>query len=257
MPVDQKNANLGSKWVKTQILLSSPELSRYVPDTSLFSYANLASMLNKHQMVYVKPDKGSAGRGIIRVSRGKISRYWMRSGTKQLRFNSFDEMFIALNAHKLSGIYIIQAGIKLLRLRNRLTDIRIVIQRNEQNKWEFTGIIGRLAHPRKIVTNYHAGGKALPMKALLSPFIKQRADRIEFTARLKELSFKAAHEFNKTNPRFKELGVDIGLDASLHPWILEVNTKPNSIIFKQLKDKTMFRRMLELKRFHGLINPNP
>lgn len=63
-----------------------------------------------------------------------------------------------------------------------------------------------------------------------------------------------AKEFHKNHSGFKEIGLDIGLDSALKPWIIEVNTRPDAYIFNQLKDKTMFRRVIYLKKWHKLLN---
>ena len=52
-------------------------------------------------------------------------------------------------------------------------------------------------------------------------------------------------------PGFKEIGVDIGIDKELKPWVLEVNTAPDPFIFNQLKDKKMFFKVLRYARANG------
>ncbi|MGO4274873.1 YheC/YheD family protein, partial [Paenibacillus sp. TAF58] len=46
---------VGSKWIKTKILLLNKDLRKFVPETRIYSQTNLLHMLNKYKMVYVKP----------------------------------------------------------------------------------------------------------------------------------------------------------------------------------------------------------
>ncbi|MNC79431.1 hypothetical protein D3C75_1319120 [compost metagenome] len=53
----------------------------------------------------------------------------------------------------------------------------------------------------------------------------------------------------KTYPRIRQIGVDVGLDRSLTPWVIEVNMKPDPYIFNQLKDKSMYRKVMKYRRY--------
>ena len=242
---------LGSKWTKTKILMRSPKLHQYVPDTMLFTFDDLQLMLDKHQMVYVKPVKGSSGNGVIKVVK-KNTTYSYHVGMEPRNFPTYKEMFRSLIRRKYDREYIVQQGIRLLTYDERIFDIRIMVQKNEKSEWETTGYIGRLAHPKKIVTNFHNSGKPMTLEQLMSPYL-QDEKKAKFIESLRELGHQMAVEFHTRFPAFKEIGIDLGLDSSLKPWIIEVNTRPDAYIFNQLKDKQMFRRVISLKRWNGLI----
>ncbi|SMF84270.1 YheC/D like ATP-grasp [Paenibacillus uliginis N3/975] len=253
MPPPKKLSTLGSKWSKTKILLKHPRLRQFVPDTRIYSYENLYVMLTKHKMVYIKPVKGSCGNGVIKVVKHNEHKYAYHLGTNPRSFKTYKDLYSSLGKSKLKREYIVQQGVDLLTYQNRIFDIRIMIQKNDEKKWESTGYIGRLAHPQKIVTNFHNSGKPLPLEILLSPYL-QGVKKKEYIDTLKDLGDQIAEEFHKRFPGFKEVGLDLGIDSSLKPWIIEVNTRPDAYIFNQLKDKTMFRRVLYLKRWNGLLN---
>lgn len=244
---------LGSKWIKTKVLLQNNELRSFIPETRLFNRSNLLIMLKKYKMVYVKPIHGSFGIGVIRVESknskgGNEYRYHLE--TKVEKFNNYDACFSSLNKNKLNRKYIVQQGIDLLTYKERPFDIRIMVQRSEQRPWETTGLIGRLAHPKKIVTNYHSQGKPLPLDSLLKSYIKE-SEKQEYTYFLKKFGVNVAKHLQTKYPGFREIGVDVGIDSNLHPWILEVNTAPDPFIFNQLKDKTIFRKVLKFARANG------
>jgi glutathione synthase/RimK-type ligase-like ATP-grasp enzyme len=244
---------LGSKWIKTKVLQKSKSLRSYVPETKLFSHSSLLTMLQKHKMVYVKPTNGSAGHGVIRAELKKQDGsilYQYQSGMKKRTFHTFNQFFISMNQTKLKRTYLIQQGIHLLQKDKRPFDVRIMVQRTSGSPWKVTGVIGRLAHPKKIVTNYHSQGKPLSLGLLLSPYL-QGSKKQTYKATLQKLGVRIAKHYQKTYPGFREIGVDIGIGPNLHPWVLEVNTSPDPFIFNQLKNKKMFRTVLKYAKANG------
>ncbi|MDP4097119.1 YheC/YheD family protein [Paenibacillus sp. P96] len=249
----QQLTTLSSKWSKTKFLLKHPALRKYVPDTSLYSYESLLDMLSKHKVAYVKPVKGTSGNGVIKVVKHHNSKFTYHVGTSTRSFAAYKDMFTSLQQTKYRREHIVQKGIDLLTYKGLIFDLRIMVQKNEKKQWEVTAYIGRLAHPQKAVTNFHNGGTPMRLEALLRPFLSddKNANYIES---LKDLGYRIATEFHKSYPKFMEIGIDFGLDSSLKPWIIEVNTRPDAYIFDQLKDKTMFQRVMLLKRFNGLLS---
>ena len=160
-----------SKRAKTDTLLADTYLQEFVPDTRSFSERNVRDMLRQYGMIYVKPVKGTFGNGVIRVENltGGAEPYVFQSGERKYRYDTFERMYDKLLTVKKSRAYLSQQGIHLLKYDNRRFDFRVMVQKNPLDKWETTGIIGRLSHPRRIVTNYHSGGTPLPVERLLAP----------------------------------------------------------------------------------------
>ncbi len=243
---------VGSKWVKTKVLLLNKELRKFVPETRIYSQQNLLAMLNKYKMVYVKPINGSFGQGVIRVE--KNENYRFQSGKVVKSFRTFLGLFGALNKAKLTRSYLVQQGIHLLTHQNKIFDTRIMVQKSPKKTWEATGYIGRVAHPHKIVTNFHNSGKPLSLELLLAPYLKN-PKKDNYIKSLRHLGYQIATHYQKIYPGFKEIGVDIGIDKALKPWVLEVNTAPDPFIFNQLKDKKMFFKVLRYSRANGRFLP--
>lgn len=239
---------VGSKWVKTKVLLRNKELRKFVPETRIYSRNNLLQMLIKYKMVYVKPDHGTAGNGIIRVV--KSDKYHFQGGKVAKSLGTFQSLFAALNKAKLKRSYLVQQGIHLLTHHKRIFDIRIMVQKNQMKTWETTGYIGRVAHPKKIVTNFHNSGKPLPLELLLSSYVNGQKKK-DYIHSLRKLGYRIAKHYQTSYPGFKEIGIDIGIDKKLKPWVLEVNTSPDPYIFNQLHDKKMFFKALHYARANG------
>ncbi|WP_424769355.1 YheC/YheD family protein [Paenibacillus sp. sgz302251] len=233
-----------SKWAKTRVLLRSGYLYKYIPDTKLFSRSSMLTMLKKYGMVYVKPVNGTFGNGVIRVERTNVPTlgYRYQLDTVVRFFPTFKQLYQQLVKQQKSRRYIVQKGIHLLRYQKRRFDIRVMVQKNLKNEWEATGIIGRLAHPAKIVTNYHSGGTPMSIGQLMSGHTTT-SELIAFKKRLLKLGIVIANKLEEAYPNLKEIGVDIAIDAKLHPWILEVNTSPDPFIFRKLADQSVFRKI--------------
>ncbi|WP_336787798.1 YheC/YheD family protein [Paenibacillus sp. MMO-177] len=241
-----------SKWEKTNVLLNSPALREYIPLTKLFNKENLQLMLDEYGMVYVKPVNGTFGKGVMRVEQLKPASkgYKYQLNTTIRTFPTFDLLHQSLLRRIKTRRYLVQQGIDLLRHKNRRFDIRVMVQRNENNHWEATGIIGRLAHPEKVVTNYHNGGTPMSFERLMSSH-QSPTQKMTYAMRLKQISLDIARELEKHYPGLKELGIDIAIDQQQRPWILEVNTRPDAFIFRKLKDKTIFRKIYKYAVSYG------
>ena len=237
---------VSSKWLKTKAILKDPKIRKMVPETRRMNEQSLRSMLNRYSMVYVKPDAGSGGKGVMRVERVN-GLYSYQTEEKKRTFASFASLYRSLLRHKRKRPYLVQRGIRLLKYKGRRFDIRVMVQRNLRRTWETTGMIGRVAHPRKIVTNYHNGGKPMEVRTLLKPLVSGKSlSRIE--KRLSMAGYDAAKALSRTYPGLGMVGADIGLDADFHPWIIELNTNPDPYIFRHLKDKRISRKILRYAR---------
>lgn len=264
-------SRISNKLTKTRVLVKNPELSKHIPATRRMDKTSLLGMLEKYGMVYIKPCCGSLGKGVIRVERlsvgGKAGsseegsshrtpeqkeRYRYQAGTRVSSFTGYDKLYHALAGETLGKPYLVQKGIRLLMYESRPFDIRVMVQRSPKGGWEATGIAGRVAHPRKMVTNGSQGGTIYPVETLLETHtsLTKRTDVIDAMNRL---GVKAAVQLSGTYPGLREIGVDIALDKELYPWILEVNTYPDPCPFTKLPDDRMLRRIVSYGKAYGRV----
>lgn len=230
--------------------MKSSTISPLIPETVKFSKANLKNMLLKYGMVYVKPERGTYGNGVMKVEQSRDihgTEYRYQNGTKIKTFGAFDTFYLSLKKTTRGRSYLIQRGIVLLKHGKHRFDIRIMVQLSPRGNWETTGLIGRVAQKGKIVTNYHSGGKLTAMEKLLAPYLNE-AQQTEMLKILRKLGEDIGRFYHKKYPGFRQIGVDVGLDIYMTPWIIEVNTNPDPYIFKHLSDKSMYRKVMAYRR---------
>ncbi|MCL6457815.1 MAG: YheC/YheD family protein [Gorillibacterium sp.] len=247
--MEQRSALPNNKLGKTKYLIMNDELKDYLPDTIVESKNNLQLFLTKYKTVYVKPNNGTGGRGVMRVKVRKDGTFVYQLGLKEHRFADFDQLYHSLSKYTSQKRHLIQKGIPLLKVDHRPFDIRIMVQRYGIGYWVCTGIIARLAYPKKIITNYHGGGTPLPLEGLLANYLSPK-EIPAFIQNLKDLGQQISVYLAEGLPHVTAMGVDIGLDTNLKPWIIEVNTKPDPYIFNQLKDKTMYRLIMQYIKYN-------
>ncbi|GAB2697730.1 YheC/YheD family protein [Paenibacillus thermoaerophilus] len=252
MKTDGGRLRIYSKWKRMIPLMADAASKANVPETHRYGPVILGQLLKRYGMVYVKPDLGAHGRDVFRIERlgrGRTAAYRLRSNGRTRRFGRLSGVTAALAVPARRENYLVQQGIRLLRYRRRPFDFRVMTQRNERGRWEVTGIAGRLARTGRIVTNGSQGAEILYAGTLLRSRAKGDAPRQ--VRRLESLALTASEAFGRAYPASRELGFDIAADNELRLWILEVNTRPEATPFTKLPNRSMYRRILKLRRFNA------
>lgn len=217
-----------------RLLEDEPE-SKYVPE----SHENpppekIKEMLEKYQVVYLKPTGGSLGKGIFKLtyqpSKGYFCRFRRNGKNVLLRFNRFSRLIQVLNRQDLRR-YIIQQGIRLIEIDNCPIDFRFHMNKNGQNQWVPVGIGAKKAGRGSVTTHIKNGGQLLTPESVLARFFGQRAD--EMLEKTKHVTIKLCEAIARKYPHpIGELGFDIGIDRNENIWMFEANAKPGRSIFK-------------------------
>jgi hypothetical protein len=235
------NTKLG----KYKYLIQNVHLKPYLPETYLATKENIRLLLKTNKSVFLKPNHGTGGYGIYKIS--KLDKgLLLQSGFRSQKFASLDKVYTSLLKVFSRRRYLAQKGIPLLKFNNRPFDVRVMVQKNPTNHWEVTGVVGRLAKPKKIVTNYHSGGTPLLLEGLLSSHL--HSNKKTYINKIRELGVHVSKYMSKHFSKYRSFGIDVAIDSSLKPWILEVNTRPDKHIFNALKDKSMYRKILKYGR---------
>ncbi|MDP5275453.1 YheC/YheD family protein [Chengkuizengella axinellae] len=246
-----KQSVIPDKWEKTVLLQQNRKINKFIPETKKLDYEALQNMLKKHKMVYIKPSIGGGGVGIMKINKLKkknSKQYKLQKILNKKYFVTYDGLFNSIQSVTSKKEYIIQKGIYLCKYQDRLMDLRIMVQENLKKEWEVTGLAARISGANKIVTNVNSGGVTVDFDTMLNHFFTN-ADKTRFLEMLHTISLETAKQLQKSYPNLKEIGVDIGLDRKMYPWILEVNTKPDPRVF--FRDKRTIEKVVRYGRSYG------
>ncbi|WP_166244599.1 YheC/YheD family protein [Paenibacillus turpanensis] len=208
-------------------------LKHYLPESYLLkSFATMKSMCEKYKVVFLKPIRGSLGKGIIRVTRqeggGVVAHYSASSGSIRKTFASSAKLFSSLAGKLKSQRYQIQQGIQLASVGGRPVDFRALVQKDENGKWSVTSIVARIAGNNQFVSNLARGGTISSAPAAIARMKLNGVTRNKALANLRKASLDIAEGIEENmEGHFGELGVDLGMDTRGRVWLIEVNSKPS------------------------------
>lgn len=221
------------KWDTYKALAFFPHARPLCPETIQFGdEASFRDLLSRHQAVFVKADDGSHGEDVVRVlaPQDRYSSYELRGylqGEKAREsFRSAGGVYDFLAGACRHGDWLVQQAIDLLTYEGRRFDFRVILQKDEAGTWQMPHLLVRRAMGSGVVTNTSRGGES----TTLEEFTARAGQEIEalpsLGAKIEEMSRLAAAAMEARYGLLGELGLDVGVDHNLRPWLLEVNTKP-------------------------------
>lgn len=233
-----------NKMRKTRILLGDPYVRAAIPKTVILSASSLKRMLGTYGTVYVKPNVGALGVGVMRVRKLSANKYEWRYKLQRKYVSSIAQLEALIRSYKKSGSYLVQRGINLMQYRGRKFDLRVVTQRrNSQDAWRVTGVLARVAAPGRIVTNGSQGASIHPYQQVFGANMSN-GQTGKLKGSIDNLALRIARRYTLTYAKCIELGLDVAVDDKHRTWLLEVNTRPQIKPFTRLKDLSMYRTIM-------------
>ncbi|MBD0378971.1 YheC/YheD family protein [Paenibacillus sedimenti] len=227
----------GIKWDQHRELMQNPHIKEHLPATKKLNKQSLSAMLSQFKTVYLKPNQGAFGVGVMQVRMlgpEKQQSYRVHLGTVQKKFRSMNEVYAFVLLKKVNNDYLVQQGIDLLKWKKRPFDLRLMMTKQSDNTWQNKGFVGRAAASDKIVTNIRSGGTAQSIEELLGPYTNPSSQK-KAIFKLNRLGSRICKQLEKNYPGIRLFGIDMGMDKNLKPWVIEVNTRPEKICWKCLR----------------------
>lgn len=246
--VSMSDYKVKGKMVKHKLMKKNSSLSPHIPKTRWLSSSKAIHMLESHPTVFVKPDGGSGGSGILRIRKTSTDDYEIRNGKDLKRVGSHTLSRTLRKYQKSSTKYIVQNGIDLGRYHGKVFDIRMYLQK-PKSEWGISGMVARVAPRDRYITNYHKGGQAATLEKVLLPIFEGNHVKMnECIENLKRISLTISGTLDRQFRATRELGIDLAVDTSGEIWIIEANTRPQHNLFKFLPNKEMLNTIRHNKR---------
>ncbi|OEH86534.1 hypothetical protein BHU72_13065 [Desulfuribacillus stibiiarsenatis] len=222
------------KWETYKALRFFEKTTAYLPETTLLTLSNLQQYLQKHAFCYIKSNSGKCGYNVFRIERG-INGYLCKAGGSMIQIKNFTDLkgLFEFLIRTIGKDGILQQGINLAQMNNCPFDMRVLVQKNGHCEWIVSALNYRIGAPNAVVTNFAAGATdilKIPGEKLLQCCLTWEA--------LTEISLDTVYALESYFGRIGEVGLDIGLDIHGKLWIIEANSRPSSIAYRNATSET-------------------
>lgn len=249
------NPHFFNKWHLFEWLRSSKATEHLVPKTKRFTgAATLQKMLERYPSLYLKPESGKAGKGImvLKYQKDKLLPYRLkvqnqRSSTTY-KAASIHRLWARIKSETGGTRYIIQQGIELASVNNRHFDLRVLLQKTRKGQWGITGVGARMAGSKSITTHVPRGGSVEDPDKLLSDVFGADLSA-GIINRVKTTAIIIARQIEKASGYdHGEMSMDLGIDEGGSIWFFEANAKPMKFDEPHIRRQSL-RRIFQYSQF--------
>jgi glutathione synthase/RimK-type ligase-like ATP-grasp enzyme len=214
------------------ILSGDPLLRPHVPETLRADEKSVKLMMKKHDELILKPNSGTLGLGIVKLSKrsGGVWELTLRE-KDSLISECFSETFPPRLKELLSRKnVIVQQRIPLAKSRGGVFDMRVSVQKNRVGVWQVSGIVGKVAKKGWYMTNVARGGSCRTFRELMEDLPHLTPEGVY--ENMEGLAISAAGLLEKHLPPLADLGFDMGITEEGFPMFIECNCRDLRYSFK-------------------------
>ncbi|MFZ5814427.1 MAG: YheC/YheD family protein [Bacillota bacterium] len=221
------------KWQFYSLLSAVEELKEHLPETRrLQSAADLAAMLARHEVVFVKQTHGIKGRRAAQVRRttGGFRLCHIQDGVHRERsIPRLEELVVALRQVTGAGRCVVQRGILTAGPEGRPLHFRIVTVRRAEGGWRVAVATACVARKSGTVFTNLANGGAdeEPLASLERHYGMSPEEARRSLERMEQLCLIASSALTEAFDPLGMLGFDVLVEQGSHRiWLLEANAVP-------------------------------
>lgn len=230
------------KWETYKAIAFFDNAKNCVPYTEQLTPLTLKKFLKQDKPCFIKSNYGSYGKEVFRVEKeGK--QYYCSTGGKKVEKWSFHNIasLYSFIKDELGDNCIIQEAVKLNKINDHIFDMRVLAQKNLYGKWMISSVNCRIAAKGAVVTNYAAGAQ----EVIVGPDNEMPHPLLSWD-KIRGLSCDVLLALEATFGNLGEVGLDVALDEDGKLWLLEANSKPNTIGYNEVASEEL------LSQVHGL-----
>lgn len=211
-------------------------LKSHLPETRLCTHASdIEYFLKKYGRIFIKPLSGMQGRGIVTASlesNGVKCQYMVKGSVLEKEMTNPRQV---LNLLQTFGHprrrYIIQEAISLMEYKGRPFCFRIMVCKNGNGQWLVPAIFTNAATGNSFLTNHAAGASKFVSLGNLFNDIGSRLNTTKenFINSLIDLGIGTAAALDKKYGPLGDLGLDVVVNQSGRPRLLEANGNPGMV----------------------------
>ncbi|TVX97936.1 YheC/YheD family protein [Cohnella terricola] len=238
-----------SKWEIHKLYSGHPDLKKLLPHTEILSRGTLSEFLNRYSYVYIKGKNEHTGLRMIKARKIRHGYEFVNVKGDPIYTESFEDFYEQVTEGRRSSSILVQRAIDLAKIEGRPFSTRLMLMRDRREKWQYAGMLAKVAGEHSVVTNIRrGGGYAATIEHALSKSLGYSREQIErMKEKIIDTGYRLIRYAAKRGYKTYETGIDIGIDKKGQIWIIEVNLAyPSYGLFNRLEDKTYYRRIKEL-----------
>ncbi len=232
------------KWEVYYQLSQDKEILPYLPLTLAYKTpGDLTTMLDHAGKVYLKGFAGGRGRRIICAARLPGGGYEYKYFTDRLyifKTNNITKLIQGIVDFYKEQNFLIQEAVDLIRIGNRLVDMRAEVQRGKNGELMVVAIPVRVGLPDAPIT---AHADAYPFEDFFQNFMScSEVEAKNLKSKIIQFLVSVYKAMEKAFGPMVEIGMDCGLDKHGRLWLLECNSRSRMVSLHKAYDENTINK---------------